>query len=226
MAWLSVWSEMQTCIWPSWCHCHSLSLASVKSRLVLPFWYQLTWVVPEKRLLNVNSSMHHYECIVLCKDISLQRGQFHARSLASCIPRSSKDRSSWMFFIQVVHSRPGGRLQFSGGCSKMAWLASAFLSIRARCPKCLVTLWMYMRYINKFIYLKKVRRRDLMMDESGGWLVVWQMADIASTLISNTWTPVAIQVRWLNVTCMFLQVGCWCHQVYWDLHRHDWCHQR
>ena len=31
-------------------HCHSLSLASVKSRLVLPFWYQLTWVVPDTRL--------------------------------------------------------------------------------------------------------------------------------------------------------------------------------
>ena len=40
LAWLSVWSEVQTCIWPSWCHCHSLSLASVKSRLVLPFWYR------------------------------------------------------------------------------------------------------------------------------------------------------------------------------------------
>jgi len=40
---------VQTCIWPSWCHCHSLSLASVKSRLVLPFWYRLTWVVQEKR---------------------------------------------------------------------------------------------------------------------------------------------------------------------------------
>ena len=26
LAWLSVWSEVQTCIWPSWCHCHSLSL--------------------------------------------------------------------------------------------------------------------------------------------------------------------------------------------------------
>jgi len=48
LVWLFVWSEMQTCIWPSWCHCHSLSLASVKSRLVLPFWYQLTWVVPDK----------------------------------------------------------------------------------------------------------------------------------------------------------------------------------
>ena len=48
LAWLSVWSEVQTCIPPSWCHCHSLSFASVKSRLVLPFWYRLTWVVPEK----------------------------------------------------------------------------------------------------------------------------------------------------------------------------------
>ena len=52
LAWLSVWSEMQTFIWPSWCHCHSLSLASVKPKLVLPFWYRLTWVVPEKGLLN------------------------------------------------------------------------------------------------------------------------------------------------------------------------------
>ena len=52
LAWLSVWSEVQTCIWPSWCHCHSLSLASVKSRLVLPFWYQLTRLVSDKGLLN------------------------------------------------------------------------------------------------------------------------------------------------------------------------------
>ena len=53
LAWLSVWSEVQTCIWPSPCHCHSLSLAPVKSRLVLPFWYRLTWVVPDKGPLNV-----------------------------------------------------------------------------------------------------------------------------------------------------------------------------
>ena len=52
LAWLSVWSEVQTCMWPSWCHCHSLSLASVKSRLVFPFWYRLTRVVPEKGPLN------------------------------------------------------------------------------------------------------------------------------------------------------------------------------
>ena len=106
--------------------------------------------------IQSSSSMHHYECIALCKDISLQRGRFCTRSLASCIPRSSKNRSSWMFFIQVVCGHPGGRLQFSGGGSKMAWLASAFSSIRARCPK-------------------KVRQQDLMMDESGGWLVMRRM---------------------------------------------------
>jgi len=49
---LSVWSEMQTCIRPSRCHCHSLSLASVKSRLILPFWYWLTQVVPDIRSLK------------------------------------------------------------------------------------------------------------------------------------------------------------------------------
>ena len=52
LVWLSVWSEVQTCILPSRCHCHSLSLASVKSRLVLPFRYRLTRVVPDKGLLN------------------------------------------------------------------------------------------------------------------------------------------------------------------------------
>jgi len=53
LAWLSVWSEVQICIWPSLCHCQSLFLASVKSRLVLPFCYQLIRVVLYKaQLLN------------------------------------------------------------------------------------------------------------------------------------------------------------------------------
>ena len=52
LAWLSVWSEVQTRIWSSRCHCHSLSLASLKSRLFLPLWYWLTRVVPDKGPLN------------------------------------------------------------------------------------------------------------------------------------------------------------------------------
>ena len=52
LSWLFVWREVQTCIWPSGFHCHSLSFAPVKSRLVLPFWYRLTWVVSDKRAIK------------------------------------------------------------------------------------------------------------------------------------------------------------------------------
>jgi len=45
---------------PSWCHCHSLSLASVKSS-VLPFWYRPTRVVLEKGPLNV-----WWMCVCVC----------------------------------------------------------------------------------------------------------------------------------------------------------------
>ena len=61
--WLSVWSEVQTCILPSWCYCHSLSLASVKSRLVFPFWYRLTRVAPDKGTLN--------GCVCVCVCVCL-----------------------------------------------------------------------------------------------------------------------------------------------------------
>jgi len=37
LAWLSVWSEVEICVWSSWCHCHSLSLAPVN-----PGWFYLS----------------------------------------------------------------------------------------------------------------------------------------------------------------------------------------
>ena len=80
------------------------------------------------------SSMHHCDCVALCKDISLQRGRLCTRSLASRISRSSEDRSSWVFFIQVVHNHPGGRLQFSGGGSKK-WINISRRVAQRRCLK-------------------------------------------------------------------------------------------
>jgi len=71
LAWLSVWSEVQTCIWPNWCHCHSLSLTPVKSTLVLPFWYQLTWVVPDKGPLNMCSSILYASPLILFSSLFL-----------------------------------------------------------------------------------------------------------------------------------------------------------
>ena len=77
LAWLSVWSELQTCIWPSWCHCHSLSVASVKFRLVLPFWYRLTWVVPEKGPLNGCVCVCVRACVRACVCVCVWGGMTH-----------------------------------------------------------------------------------------------------------------------------------------------------
>jgi len=57
LAWLSAWSEVQTCICPIGCHCHSLSPDSVKARLILAFWYWLSRVVLSKG---------HYVCVCVC----------------------------------------------------------------------------------------------------------------------------------------------------------------
>ena len=76
---LIVWSDVQTCIWPSWCHCHSLSLASVKFRLVLPFWYRLTWVVPDKGPLN--------GCVCVCvSSVQCTRDESQWTALVAWLP--------------------------------------------------------------------------------------------------------------------------------------------
>jgi len=44
LVWLSVWGEVQICIWLRWCHCHSLFLAPVN-----PYRFYLsgfTFLVP------------------------------------------------------------------------------------------------------------------------------------------------------------------------------------
>jgi len=72
----SVCTECQMiCIRSSWCHATTSSLASVKSRIVLPFWYRLTQFVLEKRPLNgsVFKQMidNNYISIICLRDFSL-----------------------------------------------------------------------------------------------------------------------------------------------------------
>ena len=52
LAWLSVWSEMQTLHTAQLMPLQSMSLDSVKSRLVLPFWYRLTRGSPGQRAVK------------------------------------------------------------------------------------------------------------------------------------------------------------------------------
>jgi len=111
LAWLSVWSEVQTCTWASWCHCHSLSLASVKSRLVLPFWYWLTRVVPEKGPLN------GCVCVCVC-----------ARACVCWSP------IKWQYFCDmlIVYSSSGGGCI---GISGVSWCSSCYVAKRVRAVK-------------------------------------------------------------------------------------------
>ena len=89
LAWLSVWSEMQTCMWPSWCHCHSLSLASVKSRLVLPFWYRLTCVVSlDKGPLNGCVCCSN-EIMSKCSELTNMHEYYSVTKVGESAPRSA-----------------------------------------------------------------------------------------------------------------------------------------
>ena len=75
--------------------CHSLSLASVKSRLVLPVWYRLTWVVPGLCVSNTYSPMNlTYVNYVVC---------IHVVSMvfnSNCFPKMNN--FSWLHSLQAV----------------------------------------------------------------------------------------------------------------------------
>ena len=109
LAWLSVWSEVQTCIWSSRCHFHSLSLASLKSRLVLPFWYWLTRVVPDKGPLNGCVCVCCWHCWII------RRTAYAIIVLKRCNVRLSVRPSVYPFSVPekaraaVAKPRSGGR---------------------------------------------------------------------------------------------------------------------
>ena len=123
LVWLSVWSEVQTCIWSSWCQCHSLSLASVKSRLVLPFWYRLTWVVPEKGPLLHTFNGH------LSGTTQVSRYQRGKTNLDFTKARDSE----WQW-----HQL--GRMQICTSLQTDNHASTPLLSfLQARCPSCRAT---------------------------------------------------------------------------------------
>jgi len=69
------------CVWSSWCHSRTpSSLASFKSGLVIPFWYQLTQVVMEKRPLN-RFSLVWLEYAYSLPNITV----YHLNTCSSCL---------------------------------------------------------------------------------------------------------------------------------------------
>ena len=121
LAWLSVWSEVQICIRPSWCHCHSLSLASVKSWLVLPIYTQ---VVPDKGPLN--------RCVCVCYIlivVVLMGKQFgmsvtlcllnqaeHVYNTVSVLDIDTEPQTAWQVIRSVLSCTPSFFCKFQYVC--------------------------------------------------------------------------------------------------------------
>ena len=141
LAWLFVWSKVQTCMWLSWRHCHSLSVASVKSRLVLPFWYRLTWVVPEKGPLNV--------CMYVCVYMFI------------CIVHRTSCTTGCMNSTYFIHK---WCLHFTTSCTtscKVYTILSPFLSWMLWDPH--IGLFIVFDHTS-WVYL------DFILDELGFWI--------------------------------------------------------
>jgi len=87
------------CIWSSWCHCHPKTLASFKSRLVLPFWYRLAQAVLEKRPLNGCSSISNYIHVIRLP-VETQRTP-HELVLSSLTPAHNEEHGTWRLFTDL-----------------------------------------------------------------------------------------------------------------------------
>ena len=81
LAWLSDWSEVQTSIWPGWCHCHSLSLASVKIQIGFSFLVPAHPGSPDKGLLD--------GCVCVCVAVT------HTHTQPFNDPVSGTTRVTW-----------------------------------------------------------------------------------------------------------------------------------
>ena len=103
-------------IWPSWCYGHLLSLVSVKSRLVLPFWYQLTRVVPEKAVKRV--------CVCVCLTVS---SIMHKKAVTATAHACLKVRAPSTRYEK--HSTWWGIKS-----SRCRWVALSVIGIESMCP--------------------------------------------------------------------------------------------
>ena len=91
LAWLSVWSEVQTCIWPSWYHCHSLCLCFSKIQIGFTSLVPAHPGSPGKRAVT---RVCVCVCVCVCTStlIQLRRAgqQGPTRTLTAALKRSLK----------------------------------------------------------------------------------------------------------------------------------------
>ena len=109
---------------------HSLSLASVKSRLVLPFWYRLTWVVPGKGQLN--------GCVCVCVLWQLNEARLLINNKNTCCKQRHAFVALYRKFLMNIQPYFCGDIAVWAGPQSNSWSGnnkSTFLRVGiARCP--------------------------------------------------------------------------------------------
>ena len=85
------WSDVYICIWPSWCHCHSLSLAPIKIQIGLIFLVPAHLGSPGQRAVKRVCVWRHAE---LC-NLSVLEHKLHSDSENWNITRTTWRRSRW-----------------------------------------------------------------------------------------------------------------------------------
>jgi len=124
---------------------------SVSRPTVSKHWRRVQSLIPVYPIQS-NSSLHHYKCMVLCRHQSAERPILCW--ISSLIYPKIQRRQVIMNVLHPSCVRPPGwSLPVLWRRFEVALASICFSSIHARCPK-------------------KVRRWDLMMHESGCWLVM------------------------------------------------------
>jgi len=107
LAWLFVWSEVQTCIWPSWCRCHSLSCFS-KIHIGFTFLVPAHPGSPGQRSIErvcVCVLYHLLYCVTVKYTALLQMPQYctyYCRRLFECFKTASSIPVYKIYYLTIM----------------------------------------------------------------------------------------------------------------------------
>jgi len=102
-----LWSTVQTCIWPSWCHCQSLSCFS-KIQIGFTFLVPAHLGSPGKGPLN--------RCVCVCAFPP------HVLLLLQFWKKAAGDYLGWMSFLSSCHQCQNTGRNTKHGIEPVAWL--------------------------------------------------------------------------------------------------------
>jgi len=92
-----IWDEVQTCIWPSRCHCHSPSLAPVN-----PDWFYLPGFWPT--VLSVEPMVQYVVCLSVCNVLYCGKTVCPSQKVSEGVNRKPGSKSSFFFGRRHISS--------------------------------------------------------------------------------------------------------------------------